>query len=318
MPPVRVLYVNMELDAEELKLRVDKLTAGMGLRRGALKGQLQFLNLEGFDSECSLEKIAERLRLLYDPARPWELVIIEPVYKLLTAGRDLDTDNIESNNSAVGAMFCILRELARELDTALFLCHHFKKGNAAETATIDSGAGAGMFGRNPDAIFALHPVRDEEEEGETVKGAYIVKSKIRYFPSPDDFGIKLDPEHLIFHRDITINPHNVAGKAGHARKGHIGQVLVILEARPCTFKAWKDHAREAYGMNDRRMTVFRDEAMEKAYVTANGPTTSHKTIYTITALGKEAMRAAEVVAARNGSLGEKMREMKARIDGNGN
>jgi hypothetical protein len=180
-----------------------------------------------------------------------------------------------------------------------------------------------MFGRNPDAIFALHPVRDKEEGGEVVKGAYVVgayvvKSEIRYFPSPDDFGIRLDPNSLIFHRDITINPANVAGKAGRPRKGHIGQVLVILEERPCTFKQWKDHAREAYGMNDRRMTVFRDEAMEKAYVTASGPTSSPRTVYTITVLGKEAMRAAEVAAAQNGSLGEKMREMKARMNGNGN
>jgi RecA-family ATPase len=315
LPPARVLYVNMELDAEAVKVRVDKIVAGMGLSREALEGWMDFLNLEGFDSECSLEKIEARLRLSRDPARPWELILIDPVYMLLTAGRDLDTENIENNNSAVGAMFCTLKELARELNAAIFLCHHFKKGNLGETMTIDSGAGAGMFGRRPDAIFALHPA---SEDGETVKGAYVVKSEIRYFPSPDDFGIRLDPNSLIFYRDITINPANIAGKNGRPQLHHIGKILVILQNQTFTYKQWKDRAKDQYGIHPDRMGIFRDEAMEKSYVLASGPTTSHKTTYTLTPLGEEAIVMMATAVSRNGYLGEKMREMKARMNGNGN
>jgi hypothetical protein len=313
LAPARVLYVNMELKAEELKIRVDKLARAMGISRAALKGKMDFLNLAGF--ECGLEKMSAALRRLHDPEHPWELIIIDPVYKLLTAGLTLDTDNVENNNAAIGALFCYLEELAEELRAAIFLVHHFRKGNAADTAVVDSGAGGGVFGRDPSAVFALHPVRDEENE--VVKGAYVVKSEIRYFEnSIPDFGIRLDPASLIFHRDITINPEKLAGKAGRPQKYHIGQTLSILQGgRSVTFRQWKDHAKEEYGMNDRRMTVFRDEALEKEYVTASGPTTSHRTTYTLTPAGEEAMKVAE----RNSHLSAEARKVYSKIRGrNGN
>jgi hypothetical protein len=67
-------------------------------------------------------------------------------------------------------------------------------------------------------------------------------------------------------------------------------------------------------MNDRRLTVFRDEAIEKFYVTASGLTTRPSTTYTLTPSGEEAMKVAE----RNSHLGSKAREVYSRITGNGN
>jgi hypothetical protein len=316
--PARVLYINMELDPEEFKIRVDKLAGGMGLSREALKGKMDFLNLKGHD--CSLENLAATLRLLRDPASPWELVFIDPTYKLLMAGLELDernnADNIENNNAAVGSMFCKLEGLAAELDLAIFLVHHFKKGNSAETANVDSGSGAGVFGRAPDAIFSLHPVRDEDNE--IVEDAYVVKTTLRYFPAVPDFGVRLDPHHLIFNRDITVNPDNLAGKTGRPQKYHIGQALSILQSgRSYTFKQWKDHAREECGMNDRNLGIFRDQALEQSFVTASGPTEAHKTTYTLTPLGEEAILQANVAAAHNGHLSKKAREVYSRIRGNG-
>lgn len=42
--PVRTLYVNLELDAEEFKVRVDKVAKAMGTTRADLHGKLDFLN----------------------------------------------------------------------------------------------------------------------------------------------------------------------------------------------------------------------------------------------------------------------------------
>jgi hypothetical protein len=315
LAPARVLYVNMELDSEEFKVRVDKVARGMGLSRAALKEEMDFLHLAGF--ECGLEKMVATLRRLRNPERPWELVIVDPVYKLLTAGRDLETENIENNNTAIGAALCTLRELTRELDVAIFLVHHFKKGSAANTANIDSGAGGGMFGREPDTIMSSHPVRDEENK--VVEGAAIIEATVRYFPPIADFGIRLDPEYLVWNRDITINPENVAGKTGRPQKHHIGQALSILQGnRSFTNVQWKDHAKAEYDMNKERWGLFRDEALEKEWVTASGLTSARNTTYTLTPAGEEAILQANVTAAQNGHLSAKAREIRARMNGNGN
>jgi hypothetical protein len=165
-------------------------------------------------------------------------------------------------------------------------------------------------------IFSLYPARDEK--GEEVEDSYIVKSTLRNFRKLSHFGIRLDPTSFTFHRDITINPANIAGKAGRPQLHHIGEVLVILQGQTFTYKQWKDRAKAAYGIHPERMGIFRDEAMDKSYVIASGLTTSPKTTYQITPLGEEAILQANLKAAQNSYLGEKMREMKARMEGNGN
>jgi hypothetical protein len=70
-------------------------------------------------------------------------------------------------------------------------------------------------------------------------------------------------------------------------------------------------------MNDKRLTVFRTEALERDFVTASGLTASHKTTYSLTSTGEEAMRVANAAAARNGHLSEAMKKVRAQMDGNG-
>jgi len=195
--------------------------------------------------------------------------------------------------------------------------HHFKKGPIGETAVVDSGVGGGVFGRAPDVVLSLYPARDEK--GEVVEGAFIVGSTLRNFAPLSDFGIRRDPASCIFDCDLTLNPANIAGKAGRPQLHHIGQALSILQGgRSFTGAQWKDHAKVQYGMNKERLGLFRDEALEKEYVTASGPTSAHKTTYTLTPAGEEAILQANVTAARNGHLSAKAREVRARLEGNGN
>src|SRR5271165_4028994 len=85
-------------------------------------------------------------------------------------------ENLENRTTAIGAMFCQLEELAKELNTAIWLVHHFKKGSAAETSNIDAGSGSGVFGRAPDVLFSIHPLQGEEH-------TYTIKNDVRYWAS---------------------------------------------------------------------------------------------------------------------------------------
>jgi RecA-family ATPase len=148
LPPARVLYINFEVADEEFKVRVDQVAPALGTSRKALKGKMDFIHLKGRPS--GLGKLAAALRRLRNPKSPWELIIIDPVYRLLMAGvrlegEDQSSDNIENNNTLIYALFCSLEELAAEFNTAIFAVHHFKKGPAGRRRSSIRGREVGCL-----------------------------------------------------------------------------------------------------------------------------------------------------------------------------
>jgi len=49
----KALYVNLELEKEEFKVRVDQVAKAMGTTRADLQGKLDFLNLKGQPTDLS-------------------------------------------------------------------------------------------------------------------------------------------------------------------------------------------------------------------------------------------------------------------------
>jgi hypothetical protein len=72
----------------------------------------------------------------------------------------------------------------RELNSALFLAHHLKKGSNTDTLTIDLGSGAGGISPGgPDALLALRPLEEENP--------WRAEPTVRYFSRIEPFGVRM-------------------------------------------------------------------------------------------------------------------------------
>src|SRR6202011_1984924 len=147
----RALYCNLELEEEPFKLRVDNVAKAMGTTRADLEGHVDFLNLKGEPNQ--IDRTLARIRAFRHANDPWVLIVIEPVYKLYGTGDG--KENAKNSASAVGALFEKLEQFAHELETAIFLANHFKKGPKGAIRDIDLGSGSGVFARAPDCLLFL-------------------------------------------------------------------------------------------------------------------------------------------------------------------
>jgi hypothetical protein len=293
LPARKSLYVNLELEEEEFKKRVDIVCAAMGITRESLFGKLDFLNLKGTD--CSLHNVTSHLRTLNNPEDPWHFLVIDPTYKLLSSGAGMDSENIENNNTVIGALFCDLEEFAKNIQAAIFLVHHFKKGNSADTLNIDSGSGGGTFGRAPDAIFSIHPLRDADKS--ILKDCYVIKSDLRYYSDVGSFGVRMT--FPLFQRDELLNIDNVAGKTGRPNKNNMVEALEVLgDGTPLTSRQWQSRVYNQHRMGEKAYRVFRDDLVQDELVVPSGPVTKHSTTYTLTEMGKLRLASSATLQAK--------------------
>jgi AAA domain len=267
---VRSLYVNLELEEEEFKVRIDLVAKAMGTTRADLYGKLDFLNLKGHPTD--LKSVLRQIRMRRDPSDPWKFCVIESAYKLLT-GDDNEKENIENNNAAIGAMFGKLEQLARELETAIFLVHHMKKGNAATTSTIDSGSGAGVFGRAPDVVFLMRPLLE--------KNTWRIESGPRYFLNFDPFGVRLGTGDLfpLLARDHTLDLDAEPGKPGRPKKYQTEDAVAVLQKGGVTNKKWQDLTIKELRCSEKTFRDLRDDALDRRLAWANGPVNARSTLF---------------------------------------
>jgi hypothetical protein len=271
--PVRTLYTNLELEPEELKKRLDIVCPAYNLSRAELEGHLSFLNLKGYAN--GIDAVLRQIRSAAIAARkPWRLIIIDPIYKLYSGLEGGENGNIENSNTAIGALFEKLERLARELDAAIFLCHHLKKGRNADTLTIDLGSGAGAFARGPDALLAFRALEEE--------GAWKCGCTVRYFPKIEPFGVRID--FPLIKRDSALDLEAVAQKGGTSKKYTVADALSQLTSNGLTSREWQEAVEEHLGCDRKTFYRLRDEAKARNLVRLEGPENKHSTRYFLTDL----------------------------------
>lgn len=149
--PVAVIYLNLELQAFAMAVRVKAVAAAMGIDPPAgfyvanLRGQL-----------VTIETVEAQLAALLRQTEAG-LVIIDPHYKISAAS------GVEENsNDAQGLLLYRLENAVCRAGAALMIAHHFSKGDKSQTKAIDRAAGGGALARWPDVVMTL---TEHEEEG---------------------------------------------------------------------------------------------------------------------------------------------------------
>jgi hypothetical protein len=257
----------------------------MGVTRADLEGRVDFLNLKGKPSQ--LDQLLARIRALRQSDDSWGLIVIDPIYKLYGTGDG--EENAENSASLIGAMSEKLEQFAHELETAIFLAHHFKKGPKGATRDIDLASGSGVFARAPDCLLFL-------KELETAEPTWSCIPILRYFPRIEPFGLRIgtgDQWPLLI-RDDTVDLTKEAGKAGAPIKYTVEEVVAILPSSGLRSKDWMDRTMQDLHCSDK---VFRDrkkDAIELGLVRPNGDPSKQATFFLPTREGEKVVQLSDL------------------------
>lgn len=146
----KVLIINFEIQRASMLRRVRSVWDEMATRHSSTKrnsDNLDVWNLRGHSAP--LDKITPLL-IRQAANRKYDLVIIDPIYKVLTG---------DENSASDMARFCNEFDvIAEQLGCTVVYCHHHAKGDAGRRASMDRASGSGVFTRDPDAFLDMSPI----------------------------------------------------------------------------------------------------------------------------------------------------------------
>lgn len=166
----RVLYINMEIDPESFFNRIKKVYDAYGLTEDVHVEDFAVWNLRG--NQMTLSQLAPLI--IEKAGHDYNAVIIDPLYKVM--------EGDENSNSDVGRMVGHFDRIAKETGASVIYAHHFAKGSGGDRNTIDRGAGAGTFARDPDAILTMTQL-DMSDEVNEIHTAWRMEFVLREFPN---------------------------------------------------------------------------------------------------------------------------------------
>lgn len=197
----RVLYVNLEIDARSMDRRIRRIasepTSSANGPSDPMLANMEVWNLRGM--ACPMDKLAPKLvrRMLMGSA--YSMVIIDPIYKVITGDENSATDMALFGNQ--------FDYVATRTGASVVYCHHHSKGVQGGKRAIDRGSGSGVFGRDPDAVLDLAPLELTEDRQRQLEGTtcWRIETTLREFdePKPIDLYFRF-PVHVVDHNgDLT-------------------------------------------------------------------------------------------------------------------
>lgn len=139
-----VLYVNLELSEADFAHRCRDVLDKLGIGEEVNSDKIGVFNARGKASNAK-SLVAELLKRLDDGH--YDVVIIDPIYKV--------QDGDENSAQAITALAHELDRLVEEGRCTVIYSHHHPKHSTGSIASINRGAGSGVFGRDADASVDL-------------------------------------------------------------------------------------------------------------------------------------------------------------------
>jgi hypothetical protein len=157
--PGRVLYVNMELGGRAFIRRTEMVMTKRGLKASEVIPNIRVWQLRN----TRIGSIEELGNLIAMRGEHFDLIILDPLYKLLGTRE-------ENSNGDMGELMQAIRErFCNRSKTAVLLVHHFPKGDVSKRNSLDKFAGAGAIARDADTLITITP------EGEAFRLEYTTR-----------------------------------------------------------------------------------------------------------------------------------------------
>ncbi len=245
----RVLYINLELQKFFFRKRRTNIAKAKGLTdRARFSSNFDSWTLRGHAGDASnlVPAFINKVQ-----SRQYDLIIIDPTYKLMGANRD------ENATKDIASLLNEFEKLAVQTGAAVVFVSHFSKGNQAAKEAIDRISGSGVFARDPDTIMTL--TAHEEPD------AMIVDLTLRNFPPVEQYTVKWN-DNWLFER-VGLDPKRAKKPAGRSAKYSSDQLLDVLGDQELTCKEWKEACEDQEGIKKDAFYGLRKEleADKKVY-----------------------------------------------------
>jgi len=216
----RVLYVNLELPEAFCAKRIQAVCDERQVKLEP--GTLTVWNLRG--------RVREWPRLQRQvQSGKFDLIIVDPVYKLLLLGVGIRDEN------AAGHIASVLDEmevLAVRSGAAVAFGAHYSKGNQAAKESIDRISGSGVFARDPDSI--LNFTKHEQNE------CFTVEMTLRNHPPREPFVVKW--EYPLFVTEGTLDPSRLKQAGRKADESKTADAVFKLLTGKMSASKWETAA----------------------------------------------------------------------------
>ena len=247
----RVLYINAELPKYDLERRLERIAAAMGL--SGIPDLLDVWHLRG-TSKTVAQLIPMVLRRQRN-VEPYALILPDPLYSF-GGGRD------ENSNSEQAKTMAELSELAERSGAAVWIAHHFSKGNKAMTDHLDRASGAGMYARAVDVFSTF--TRHEQED------CYAVETTCRSFAKPEPFVVRW--EYPLWQVAADLDPLALKQHPSHGGRPATftaAQIVEILPNEGMRFADWQRAAEKSPGVKQSRFAELVKQAKAGRLVEQN-------------------------------------------------
>lgn len=240
----RVLYVDMELDEEDLQFRKNWIERAMGIRE-SIPGKFDVLPLRRILNQwrrkkkqgINLDPFEEITKIIGRSRNDYSLILLDPLYKFLG-------DRKENDTADMADLFADIEYLSDETGAAVVVGVHFSKGNQALKEVMDRISGSGVFARDPDSIVVMTPL--DEKQGDFT---FQVEARLRKFKPLKKFAVRWEEPLMV--RDDTLDADDLKGKGGRKQEYDPNQVLEQLPTNGTglTRKAWQVRSEENEGLS---------------------------------------------------------------------
>ena len=217
----RVLFINLEIQAEFFQRRVQAVQQRKGI---TTIENLQIWNLRGVS--VSIDRLIGDLQR--QQGTPYSLIIIDPIYKLMT-GR---SENLGSN---ITTLVQNIDRLVAQTKSAVVYTNHFSKGAQSKKRAIDRLGGSGVYARDADTIITLTDHRQ--------LACFTVEATERNLPPIESFVVEWQHPLMALRPHINANDLRTREDSGPLAE-EVNYVTGLLADGPLTAEAWQTAAIE--------------------------------------------------------------------------
>lgn len=238
----RVLYVDLELDEEDLQYRKDRIMRAMGIPESQpgkfdvlpLRRKLNQWRKQNRKGDILIDPFEEIVRMVEISGNEYSLIILDPLYKFLGSRNENDAGDM-------GDLFADIECLADDTGAAVAIGVHFSKGNQAGKEAMDRISGSGVFARDPDSVLVM--TKHEQD------GCFSVEASLRKFKPLPAFSVRWEEPLMV--RDDSLDPTRLKGKAGRKTDFDPEQALEYLptDGTGLTRAEWQRRVIESEGMS---------------------------------------------------------------------
>lgn len=230
----RVLYLNFELTRKSAQERLNAIYKRL---RVDPNGSIDLVQLKGaeLEPEAIMNTLIHRCRL-----RDYQMIIIDPLYVFEGA-------KAENSNDEMALLMLRFIALAAKTGAAVWICHHFSKGNQAVKDLLDRFAGAGALGRAIDSAVGMTP---HKEHGDGNK-VYALEFEVRNHKEIAPFVVRWDYPIMVEAPELDaadLKQTNRGPSKQYSDSDFLHPLPVEGLGEPLTFTEWKNAVKQSTGM----------------------------------------------------------------------